>query len=428
MSESNRTLAYVGVAGVLFLAAFVVPAASRTTPGEFTDQGELFFPEFTDFTQATSLEVWEPDEPLPFKVEFKDGVWRIPSKDNYPADAENQLGKTAADVMALERTLIVSRREQDHASLGVLDPQATDATDGVGTRVTIRDPSDRVLADLILGKEAEDKAGFRYLRRADEKRTYAAKADLSLSTQFSKWIETDPLDFDVARVTSITIDKYQVDETMLRQGAIRILPGEKVVVGKDDAAEWVLGDQGPDEAVSTAAVNSLTDTLRELQIADVLKRDRARMEQVGFFVTQDGQVYSNEGELRIDHQDGVQLVLRFGEIAPGREQQDKLERFVVIDADFNPTAMDAPDDAEKRKEAQEKVRELKLRFGEWYYVITADSFDGLRPSRSALARQKSAEEEDERGEGDGHDHGGAPFPPVGPPAAPDDPHDHDHGD
>src|SRR5690606_20485303 len=76
VSESNRTLAYVGVSGVLFLLAFVVPSAS-STPAEFSDQGERFFPAFTDSTQATSLEVWEADEPVPFKVELKDGVWRI---------------------------------------------------------------------------------------------------------------------------------------------------------------------------------------------------------------------------------------------------------------------------------------------------------------------------------------------------------------
>ncbi len=418
MSESNRTLAYVGVAGVLFLLAFVVPSAS-STPAEFSDQGERFFPAFTDFTQATSLEVWEEDEPIPFKVELKDGVWRIPSKDNYPADAKDRLGKAAASVQTIERTVIVSHREEEHVKLGVVDPQADEGAEGVGTRITIRDAGERVLADLIVGKEVEGKEGFRYVRRPDEKRTYAAKVALDVSTKFSDWIDTDVLELDVATVTSITVDKYQVDEAMLRKGAIRILPGETLTLGRTEGEDWILRDQQPDEAVNVAAVNSLTDTLRELEIADVLKRDRARMEQVGFFVTQDGAVYSNEGEVRVDHEDGVTLILRFGEIAPGRKQDEQLQRFLVIGAELNPTAMADPKDEAKRKEAEEKVRQHNLRFGDWYYVISAESFDGLRPTRADLVRPKAADDEgDEHGEDDGHDHGGAPFPPMGPPAGP----------
>lgn len=402
MTETARTAVYAGAAWVFFLCAWISSSASGTAPELFSDQGQPFFPGFTDFTQATSLEVWKPGK-QPFKVEFKDGVWRLPSKFGYPADAKDRLGKIAAKVMGLERTVLRSDREQDQAELGVKDPQ--EPGDGAGTRVTVRDKDGNVLADLILGKEIEGAdEKLRYARVPSEKRTYATKADLDLSTQFNDWIDTDLLGLDVASIASITIDKYEVDETLLRQsGAIRVLPGEKIVVGRTSPDAWTLGDLQPGEAVNVAAVTSLTDTLKELKIADVLKRDRARLEQVGFFVTRDGQVYSNQGEVRVDLDGGVQLVLRFGEIA-GSDDGDGLRRFVVINAAFNPTAM-KDDTPEKRKAAKEKVREHNLRFADWYYVITAEGFEGLRPTRAAMVKKAGAEE-------DAEDDGAPPFPPA----------------
>ena len=40
MNEEQRTGVYAGVAGLLFLFAFVIPSASSTTPEEFNDQGQ----------------------------------------------------------------------------------------------------------------------------------------------------------------------------------------------------------------------------------------------------------------------------------------------------------------------------------------------------------------------------------------------------
>ena len=86
------------------------------------ESGGKFFPELTSLDQAQGLEVFEWDSQLSaynaFKIAFKDGVWTIPSKQGYPADAENKIGKIASALMALEKTKLRTSREEDHVRLG----------------------------------------------------------------------------------------------------------------------------------------------------------------------------------------------------------------------------------------------------------------------------------------------------------------------
>ena len=53
--------------------------------------------------------------------------------------------------------------------------------------------------------------------------------------------------------------------------------------------------------------------------------------------------------------------------------------------------------SDKVEEGQKKVKELADRFGGWYYVITADSFEKFRIERSEVVTEKKAEEEDKDG-------------------------------
>ncbi|RMG08793.1 MAG: DUF4340 domain-containing protein [Planctomycetota bacterium] len=436
MNEFARSALYVLVAAGLAAGA----VWTRQVPEELVqsaardERGTPFFPEFSDIAQATSLEVWEFDEDqgglIPFKVEFKDGVWRIPSHFGYPADAKDRLARTASAFIGLQRTVLRTDREEDFPRFGVVDPQADESapSEGRGRRVTLRDADGKVLVDMIIGRKAGDEfeldgkkeklegqPGLVFVRRADEKRVYGVKLDLDLSTKFKDWIETDLLQLDVAAITSITNDAYKVDEEWLARGAIRILPGEKTVVGRKDG-EWIVEGMGPDERANIAVIDSMTDTLRELTIVDVLPRERARLEDAGFFLTNQG-VYSNEGELRVDLDTGVTYVLRFGEVVPSPEGEEGLRRFMVVQASFNPKALKKPDDEEAQKKAKQRVEELNKRFGDWYYVISAASFDSLRPPRKLLTEPKPAEDdagEDAEHEGHDpgeHDHGEALGPP-----------------
>ena len=125
MNENKKTVVFVGVA--VFLAALaLVFAPRRITPDAFLDQGEPFFPEFTDPNEAVTLEVIDFDQNTgtadPFKVTFAGGRWTIPSHHDYPADGKERLAKTAAGVIDIKKDDFRSDAVSDHELCGVIDP------------------------------------------------------------------------------------------------------------------------------------------------------------------------------------------------------------------------------------------------------------------------------------------------------------------
>ena len=129
MNELRTTLALGGAAVVLAVVA-LVSAPGRAVPDAFFDIGEPFFPEFTDPEAASTLEVVEFDEAtaaaIPFQVTNRDGLWTIPSHNDYPADGAERLSNIAADIISVVKEDFRSDNVADHEALGVIDP--TDLT------------------------------------------------------------------------------------------------------------------------------------------------------------------------------------------------------------------------------------------------------------------------------------------------------------
>ena len=92
MTELQKTGIALGAAVVLGGVAWLTRHPDRPQLEQFSDQGEAFYPKFTDPLAAAALEVIEYDETsgtaTPFKVQVKDGVWTIPSHYDYAADGE----------------------------------------------------------------------------------------------------------------------------------------------------------------------------------------------------------------------------------------------------------------------------------------------------------------------------------------------------
>ncbi len=192
MSEIKKTMTFGGVALVLVLLALIT-APRQTTPDAFVDRGEAFFPDFTDPNVATTLEVIEFNDETaaasPFKVAFQDGRWTIPSHHDYPADGKDRLAKTAAGVIGITKDDFRSDNVSDHEVCGVIDPlDETTSLTGRGKRVTIKGEGEEVLADLIIGNEIEGRENFHFLRVPGQKRVYASKIDIDISTKFEDWI------------------------------------------------------------------------------------------------------------------------------------------------------------------------------------------------------------------------------------------------
>ena len=418
MTEWLRTGIFWVLAVAISTAAVLVDPGRRAS-GIFDDQGEPFYPEFSDPQAPKTIEVIDYDEATatasPLKVEFKDNKWGIPSHHHYPADAENRLADTAAALMALRKDMVVSERIDDHGRYGVIDPldDRTASLTGRGKRVTLKDENDRVLADFVIGKPAEGKPGYHYMRVPARRRTYSVKTDARVSSRFEDWIETDLLKLSAGDIRKITINSYSINE---RLG--RLENSERTVLTKRKE-RWQLGRR----RLQGKRIDALTEALDNLRIVDVqpkpenLTRDlktpegiRLSMESVlslrrkGFFITPLGQLLSNEGEILVETANGIQYTLRFGEVASGgtgtpagspenegaeapKAEAAEERRYLFITVHYSAArARKYADGETPGEEGKTLERELRHRFADWYYIISGADFGKLRPSRRELTR------------------------------------------
>lgn len=378
MNDFTKTMTFVGITVVVLALAWFSRPAPLTGPTD--DTGQPFFAEFEDPLAATSLEIAEFDEesasPTVFRVaKSPKGVWSIPSKLDYPADAEEHLADAAASVMDLEKLGVVSDRPADHELFGVIDPStANAAVEGIGKKVTLEDGSGSKLAELIIGKEVTDQPGLRFVRLPTQDRVYRTKIDTSnLTTRFQDWIEEDLLELNTLDITDIDYNNYSIQET---QRGYALVPGDKLDLHYDqEASKWELAELAPNEELNTERIDEVKQALGDLKIVDVQRKPAGLSRELraeggnldaeaqrsllsrGFLLSE-GRLYSNDGEVLVNLKDGVQYILRFGDIAVGTETDEGeaseeggeapagpqgSNRYVFIMAYFNQDEIPAPE-------------------------------------------------------------------------------------
>lgn len=410
MTEAAKTGIFCAAALGLAIAAGMVEPRTRSAE-VFSDEGEIFFPRLTDPLAARTLEVVEYDEATatarPFKVEFWRGRWTIPSHYNYPADARDRLAKTAAALVDLKKDQVRSDLVDEHGKYGVIDPldARVSSLTGRGKRVTLRDETGQVLADLILGYPVKDKPGYRYVRLPGQKRTYAVKTDADPSARFEDWVETDLLRLSPAAVRRITIHNYTINEQLGRLENLENLvlnrdgDGWKLATGEKAAAGRVQAMLAALHGLRIAGVRpkppGMTSDLKTTGGLQMSLETTLSLRQKGFLITPDGRLLARQGELLVETNEGVVYALRFGELltgqgeakeaAPGAAADGKAagksesgeSRYLFITAS---AAKDATDTGRRQ------ARELTSRFADWYYVISGADFTKLRPRRKDLVR------------------------------------------
>jgi hypothetical protein len=365
MNEFIRTLVFVAVGGVVALGAyFTRPNLDRGPdgPGGPDPIDKPLFPEFKDPLLARSLEIKQFDEATARVATFAvmqkpSGQWVIPSHGGYPADAESQLKAVAETLSDLRVIGIADEENQEHELYGVKDPDKAEVgTAGVGTLIAIQDAKGNDLLRLIVGKEVAGATNQRFVRKPAEDRVYVTTVDLNkLPTEFDKWIEKDLLKLSTFDVSRVVLKDYLLLPT--QSGALtpffRMDAALTYDSSKSEKEQWKLdGDMtvyrdgrhpqpapmGEHEEVNAQKLNDLRNALGDLKIVDVaakpaglgnnlkvssdkLPRDQwGALQEFGFYphAAPDGalDIYGKNGEVIIDTKDGVEYVLRFGDIAP----------------------------------------------------------------------------------------------------------------
>ena len=545
MSESAKTTTFIAIA----LVALVAGWASRPTSVDVnvgTLVGENLTKGFTDPGEARRLKIVEFNEASAtlqeFEVAEEDGLWTIPSKNGYPADAERQMAEAATSLMDRKILAIASENAGDHEQFGVIDPLSPKleaGQKGVGTRVTISDIHDKPLADLVIGREVKGTTNNQhYVREANRDVVYIVEIDPKrLSTNFENWIEKDLLKLNAWDIQDVQINDYtaELQPVMTPQGlAIQVAwdPRSELKIGYDDnASKWTPEELkafdkdsssytefklADDEELNTEKLNALKTALDDLAIVDVDRKPaglsenlkagvdfldnaeaRKDLRSLGFATVpaRDGsggqELISSEGEAIVTMKDGVEYVLRFGDLrmdtggkvsgatdaehpaeataAEKAKAGDKsVQRYLFAMARFNEAAVQKPklealpplpeeEPQEKSTEPTEnsetasslqrageptqtetekpeasktetpaqkspeyervlaerkrietenqrqqdeyqallekgrqEVKDLNLRFGDWYFVVANDTFKKVRLGRDDVVKKKSA--------------------------------------
>lgn len=369
--ESKKTLIYVLVAGMALLVAWEPwrPAPADTSVPERV--GQKLFPNFDNPLAAKSLEVMtfnEADATLrDFKVAQQNGVWSIPSQSGYPADAKEHMAKAATALMDIKVLGVVSDSPGDQKIYGVITPDPAKlkvGETGVGTRVTVRDGSDKVLADLVIGKPVKDAPQQRYVREAGRDAIYTVAVSTGeFSTKFGDWIEKDLLQLNAFDVKQVNLNDYSIKPAITSDGqrTLALDQRSQTELSFDDAKnQWSLVEMKEFDAEGKPTTITLSDTeeldseklnamktaLDDLKIIDVERKPSGlsqdlkaseefvknreaavSLQQRGFFpaATQGGtlQIYSSEGEVMATTKEGVKYILRFGNLADAGTEGDK---------------------------------------------------------------------------------------------------------
>jgi hypothetical protein len=494
MEQLTRTLVFIGVAAVISLAAVYVTWPAAETVGRESNVGQPLFPKFDDPQAARRLEIVTFDENTSelreFQVAQKNGLWVIPSEGDYPADAAQQMGDAAASLLGLEIVGIASESARDHAQLGVVEPNKAKLSVGdknVGTLIVLQDSQNDDLVRLIVGEPVEGNSELRFVRKPDQEVVYVSKIDLEkFPTQFDKWIEKDLLKlntFDVARVTLKDYSVVPGQRGFSYSGRMEATANwnaessnwemDEFKVFSRPNQQWVSAPLGDYEELNSQKLNDLKTALDDLKIVDVVKKpaglseslksgadilgERDLMESLMLFGflparppgAEQLEIVASNGEVVVDTKDGVQYILRFGNVSGAEEQSGdksenselKLNRYLFVTAQLSPNtlqeptyepepagpaapAADAPksddpaaepaagetapptdpqaverdrikrendrkrnDYNEKRKKAVARVAELNARFADWYYVISEDVYKKIHLGRSDIIKE-----------------------------------------
>jgi hypothetical protein len=414
MNENAKTLTFVAVAAVVVLLAVVTRPSLRVSAPENVGDQPLF-PELKDPLSVADLEIVEFDEdaasPSSVRVAVREVKgktrWVIPSHDNYPADAKDQVASAAAGLMGLKPLEMVSENQGDQQEYGVVEPDPKTlkvGSTGVGAKVVMKDQNGKELLAVVVGKEVRDRPGLRYVRKAGEAQIYIVEAKTDkLSTKFENWIERNLLQINTFDIKRLQIRDYAIRET--NQGPALVQRGKMQIEYNDtgepkwkltDDLKFLPDDQDPDrspwvpvkmadnEELNTATLDQIKTALDDLKIVDVSRKPAGlsadlkaaadfatkkeallSLQDMGFFPARlpNGPVelFSNEGEFRVVMKDGVEYVLRFGDITgtgpaktdekPKDKEKDAekdqkkgsgLNRYLLVMAEFNPDIIPKP--------------------------------------------------------------------------------------
>ena len=470
MSELVKSIILVVVTVVVaVMAVSSIPRNSGTDFSKIRNK-ELFPAVDVDQVQTVRIVKYDGLATNTFEItKTGRGEWVVPSKSKYPADNSAQVRKLINFLPALRVTNIASDREADKEKYGVIEPREAIENLGqknVGTLVELVGNGEELLASAVIGAKVAGDEEKSFVVKPGEPHIYVVELDQRvLSTEFKQWINNFLLNLDRSEIKSLRIQRVDSVNSS-NDPSDRKVNYEYDLLMQQKLNKWSIGslttfdaEQKP-EAIDVETVNLQVKRLNEFVTSldnllilnaepkppgltsDVLldaeyigkTNTQIELKQHGFFVVPDGtskvQIVSKGGEVTVTKNDGIDLVLRFGDFAKASlDDEGKDNRYLMLSARLNTSVIEKPvlrekssasgeespapsdaDDAgsgQRDKEAEDRkrkyliemkeyndqiakaklrVQELNDRYAPWFYVISEDSFNELTPAQNELVK------------------------------------------
>lgn len=379
------TLTVIVVAG---LAAFTLYKGTQLNEPDVNARvGKPLFAAFRPI-DAKRLEIVKYDAEKnrfdDFSVEQQGtDIWRIPSHQNYPADALEQVSNAASSLLNVKVLDVVPDAEIDQELFGVIEPDPESVKvgqEGVGTMVTLRDKNNTELARMIVGKARRGKPTERFVRIPGQQPVYIVEYDETvLKTDFRDWIEKDLLQLDAINIQRVSMSDYQVDPSRFLQGGRVTLTRYFDATVRSDFNVWALESmttyedrKTPEPRVLESAeqlnyvrLDEMKAALDNLSIVDVERKPQGlsadltsgagfnsdqesvlslALKGFGFVGREKGaRMISSNGEMIVQTVNGIEYILRFGNIQGSEEGSGgKLNRYLMVTTRVNEDAFPLP--------------------------------------------------------------------------------------
>ncbi len=394
MNEGKTSAIFAVVAAISLGLAWWSRPDAISNENELKDEvtGQPVFAKFEDPSAATSLQIVKYDDALGQLERFEvakdktSNMWKLPSYDDYPADAAEQVRDATTPLISMPILSVASLDRGDHVLYGVVSPDEGSLTvgeSGVGMLVRVKGEANDVLAELVIGKEVEKAEGQRYVRIPTEDATYVVELSTApFTTTFEKWINQQLLEVRGFDIATVGLRDYAILPTQQGYGMSRNFDAdlryesaknawqlERLISYQEGKA--VAQELAPGEMLQDKPLNDLRNTIQDLKIVNVrrkptglaadLKADKSLMENKESlqslvsqgFIPQEGangtEIFATGGETLVGTAAGVKYLLRFGEAVANLSSVDEadegsgLRRYLLVSAILDDAQFPAPD-------------------------------------------------------------------------------------
>ncbi len=432
-------------AAMSIVAAFFFPWPERVIEGDMVGK-PLFEEYDASSVRSISITKYDADRNGLDRMDLRRSgeKWIIPAKQNFIATNADQIGRVVNclnNCTVLENR---SNAQQDHVDFGVVDPMDYESSanrSSLGIKIVLEDRNKRELASLIVGSSLRNESTQQqlkhFVRIPGQPTVYVIDINPAiLSTDFTRWVNANlfdltnqtPIDSIDIRNYRMAPDKLQTDDRNWKYLATVDVKSKKFKLQVPQADSSTLKEA----EISTENIqqlNLLGNYLGNIRFTDVQRKKAAAAKELKRRVQKDDtsgaldslqeygfaktgfdsgfQFNAVAGEVSVRTGEGVVLTILIGSLVDSVTSGDlTLNHYVMLYASVDdsllptpesPAANDDPELADKRQKAylrqledrKEKMKAANLRaaefnqsFADWYYVVSENVVNGLRPDLS----------------------------------------------